>query len=140
MKGQYEELDRKWQAALRQISRLRNDRQREAKTHPRLREINEVIDLWKELCNHRNAETSPDRVLMVAPFLEKHGLEMCKRAVRGRAFDHYVTTRKNGTKKRHDGLDLIFRDADHFEESANRAPKESAPPDVLSEGRIKPPA
>lgn len=126
--GEYAELERKFRAAMREISRLKNDRGREAKTHPRLAEIKEVFDYWRQKCRHPKSKLDADRTLLIAPYIEEHGLELCKRAIDGAAFDCYVTRRKNGSAKRHDGIDLIFRSAEKYEEFVNRAPKAAPPP------------
>lgn len=100
-----------------------------------------VFNYWRETCNHARSVFTRDRFELIAPFLEKYGnarrdpeqrlIEaeaLCRRAIRGAAHDPFVTTRKNGSKKRHDGIDLIFRNADKFEEFCNRAPITAPPP------------
>jgi hypothetical protein len=85
-----------------------------------------VFEYWQATCRHPRATWNAERFFLVEPFVKKHGVEMCKRAVDGAAFDPFVTTRRNGSTKRHDGFDLIFRSVDKFEEFANRAPRKAA--------------
>jgi hypothetical protein len=86
----------------------------------------EVFEYWQRVCKHPRSAWSAERFFLVEPFLKKHGIEMCKRAVDGAAFDPFVTTRRNGSTKRHDSFDLVFRAPDKFEEFCNRAPRRPA--------------
>lgn len=108
--------------ARREIRRLKADRDAAAKGHPRLEEIRHVFDLWREECNHPRAKLDTDRTFVIAEALDNYDLATCELAIRGAAFDPFTTERKNGTTKRHDGLALIFRNADKVEEMCNRAP------------------
>jgi hypothetical protein len=103
---------------------LRRDKAAEAKAHPLWPDAVTVFKYWKKTCNHPKSAFSPDRFEQVRPFLEKHGIEVCKRAVDGAAFEPFTTKRRNGTTKRHDGWGLIFRatEPDKFEEFCNKAP------------------
>lgn len=83
----------------------------------------ELFEYWQSACNHPRAGWCADRFFLVEPFLKRHGIAICKRAVDGAAFDPFVTTRRNGSKKRHDGFELIFRSPEKFEEFCNRAPR-----------------
>jgi hypothetical protein len=78
-----------------------------------------------------------DRFELVRPWLEKLGdpkatpddrlaeaEALCKLAVDGIAFDHYVEQAKNGTQRHHTGFHLIFKEADQFEKRCNSAPRE----------------
>lgn len=106
---------------------LKRDKAAEAKGHRLWPMAVELFDHWRKACKHPRSTFSPERFEQARPFLEKHGLDLCKRAVDGAAYEPFCTTRKNGTVKRHDGWGLIFRPAepDKFEEFANRAPRES---------------
>lgn len=101
---------------------LKRDKAAEMRKDPLWPKAVELFSYWKDRCRHPRSTLTPDRFALVEPYLREHGLETCKRAVDGAAFDPFVTKRKNGTAKRHDGLDLIFRNADKFEEFVNRAP------------------
>lgn len=80
-----------------------------------------VFDYWKEKCKHRGVFDRA-RYKLVKPFLKRHPIELVYRAIDGAAYDCFTTKRKNGTTKKHDGFDLIFRDAQHFEDFCNKAP------------------
>lgn len=120
---------------------LKRDKDAEARESPVWPAAVRIFDYWRRECNHTRSEFSLDRFEMIRPFLErlsapKRGrseaaqarLEkaeaICKLAVDGIAHDPYVTTRKNGTKRFHNGWHLIFGEADQFEERCNAAPME----------------
>lgn len=111
---------------------LKRDKAVEAREHPLWPRAIEVFKHWKEKCKHPRCEFGPGRFEEIRPFLERHDVDTCKLAVEGAAFDPFVTTRKNGSKKRHDGWGLIFRNAepDKFEEFVNKAPRR-APTNLL---------
>lgn len=113
-----EELGRK----VKQIRELKRDREAEAKVHPQRAAIVEVFDHWRESCRHPNSKLDADRADLIAGKLKVYGLETCKRAVDGAAFDPFVTQRKNGKPQRHDGIKLVFGTAEKFESFVNRAP------------------
>lgn len=117
------------------FAELKRDKDAEAKDSPVWPAALRVFDYWRWECKHTRSAFTLDRFELIRPFLEKLGDQskpepdrlaeaeaLCKRAIDGAAFDPFVTERKNGSKKRHDGLDLIFRNADKMEEFCNRAP------------------
>lgn len=85
----------------------------------------EIFNYWREKCSHPGCKWDADRFYLIEPFLKKDGPELCKRAIDGAAFDPYVTTRRNGSKKRHDGWELIHRDRGKWEEFVNKAPRQA---------------
>lgn len=101
---------------------LKRDKAAEAKGSAYWPKAKEVFDYWCEVCKHPNSKFDAPRFELILPHLEEHGVELCKLACDGAAFDPFTTKRKNGKPKRHDGIGLIFRDADHFEDFCNRAP------------------
>lgn len=102
---------------------LKRDKEKEARQHELFPTAMEVFALWRKLCRHPKSSFSAERFEQVRPFLERHGRELVERAIRGAAHEAYETRRKNGSIKRHDGWELIFRNDDKFEEFANRAPR-----------------
>lgn len=102
---------------------LKRDKESEAQRSRYWPAALEVFEHWQTVCKHPRSGWSADRFFLVEPFLKKHGVEMCKRAIDGYAFDCFVTTRRNGSKRRHDGWELIFGDRGHFEEGVNKAPR-----------------
>jgi hypothetical protein len=101
---------------------LKRDKEAEAQRSRYWPAAREVFEHWQTVCNHPRSGWNADRFFLVEPFLKKHGVDMCKRAADGYAFDCFVTTRRNGSKRRHDGWELIFGDVGHFEEGVNKAP------------------
>ena len=100
---------------------LKRDRAAEARSHPLWPQALEVFKHWKEVCRHPKSSFTTSRFELIRPLLEKHGIDLCKLACDGAAFDPYETRRKNGSMKRHDGIHLVF-DEDKFEDFCNRAP------------------
>lgn len=101
------------------------DKQKAAKMNPLWAEAIELFRYWQEACDHKRSKWTVDRFELLEPYIREYGPKMCRRAIDGAAYDPFVTRRKNGSRRRHDGIDLIFRSADKFEEMVNRAPRES---------------
>lgn len=109
---------------------LERDKATEAREHPMWAPGEILFREWRTLCKHPNSKWTPDRFWDIEPFLtngkyaptEQGRIDLCRRAIAGAAFDCFVTQRKNGSAKRHDDWDLIFRNASKFEEFCNRAP------------------
>lgn len=118
-------LHRQLNSLARKNTELRRDRTRQAYDHEMWDDAVWLFSRWQKLCNHPKSVFTADRFWQVAPFLTNpaYGLEMCERAVAGAWFDPNKRPRANGSTKRYDDWGLIFRDADHVEEFANRAPK-----------------
>lgn len=118
-----ENITKELRKALRRERELRADREKEAELHPQRGEIVEVFEFWQAECRHPNAKLDADRTFAIAGMLKRYGLEICKRAVRGAAFDPFTAPRKNGSVQRFDGVDLIFRNSEKLENFANKAPR-----------------
>lgn len=120
---------------------LKRDKAAEAEKSPVWPAALRIFDHWRCECKHPRSEFSLDRFEMIRPFLEKLSApkrgrpdsaearlkkaeEICKLAVDGIAHDPFVTTRKNGSRRFHNGWHLIFGEADQFEERCNAAPIE----------------
>lgn len=116
---------------------LKRDKDAEAENSPYWPAALRVFDHWRQVCKHPRSVFTLDRFELIRPWLEKLGAKiedpverlafaeaMCKLAVDGIAHDPYITRRKNGTEKRHDGWHLIFDSAERFEERCNAAPLE----------------
>lgn len=114
---------------------LKRDKDAEAEESPCWPAAVRIFDHWRRACKHPRAVFTLDRFELVRPWLEKLGDKkadaetrlkeaevMCILAVDGIAHDPYITRRKNGTEKRHDGWHLIFEKAEKFEERCNAAP------------------
>jgi hypothetical protein len=117
---------------------LRRDKDAEAKESPVWPAAVRVFEYWRRQTGKtKRTVFTLDRFELVRPWLEKLGdpkaepakrLEeaeaLCKLAVDGIAFDHYVEKAKNGTDRHHVGFHLIFKEADQFEKRCNSAPRE----------------
>jgi hypothetical protein len=103
---------------------LKRDKEAEARDDPLWPNAVKLFKLWKSLTGSTRSKFRAERFEQVEPFLRDHGPEMCVRAIVGACFDPFVTTRKNGSKKKHWGWELIFRTAEKTEEMANRAPSD----------------
>lgn len=115
------ETIRRQSAALGQ-ARRQADPEKRAREHERWSVVSDLFDYWRRTCKHPNSRFSAKRFHQALPYVEAHGVEMCKRAIDGAAYDPWITARKNGTRKRHDDWSRIFKDDDIFEDHANRAP------------------
>lgn len=101
---------------------LKRDKEADAKKNTLWPAAVELFEYWQSVCKHPRAGWDADRFYLVEPFLKSDGMDLCRRAIDGAAFDPFVTTRRNGSKKRHDGWELVFRDRSKFEEFVNKAP------------------
>jgi hypothetical protein len=101
---------------------LKRDKEKEAREDPLWPEIIALFKLWQRLCNHPKSAFTPERFEEAKPHYERHGRELCERAIAGIAFDPYCAERKNGTVKRHDGWHLVFGKVEKFEECCCKAP------------------
>lgn len=100
------------------------DREREAREHPVYPHMEAIFAYWRNATGHTRSKYTAERFWLALPFLEKYGFERVLAAIDGAGFDPYITTRKNGTKKHHNGWELIFRSEDKFEEFERRVPPE----------------
>lgn len=106
------------------LSKLRLDKERDARNHPRWHEVRLVHEYWQRHCGHPRSKFNAERFWLMLPFFEEDGPELMQRAIDGAAYDPFVTKRKNNTVKRFDDVELIFRNRGKFEEFANRAPRD----------------
>lgn len=111
-------------------AKLARDAERDAREHRNWAAVAELFDFWRSECKHPRSRLNAERFALAQPYLDKDGAPMCRRAIQGAAFDPFITHRKNGKPKRHDGWDLIFRSREKFEEFCNRAPEPIAADDL----------
>jgi hypothetical protein len=110
------------------FNELKRDKVQGAKHHEHYSEVEIAFREWQRLCNHPRSPYTADRFWIALPFYEnpKYGLKLMIRAVKGAAYDAFEVERKNGSKKRFDEWERIFKDAGSFEDFCNRAPREGA--------------
>jgi hypothetical protein len=111
---------------------LKRSKDEEARQHPLWPDAVRLFKFYCELTGKpgkpRKLTWDVERFEMIAPFLKKHGLGMCERAIVGRVFDHFVGESKNGRPVHYHEWDRIFgragrrSAAENFEESCRRAP------------------
>lgn len=132
--GELEELDacpscKEYERDIRSknatITQLRRDRAAKARASDLWPVAIGLFDYWRDRCGHKRTKWKIERFEQVEPFLKEHGVDLCRLAIEGAAFDCFVTERKNGTLKRHDDWGLIFRpgDPDKFDEFVKKAPR-----------------
>lgn len=82
-----------------------------------------LFEVWKDLTGHTKSPFTTDRLNACLPYIKQYGVETVERAIAGIAYDPYETIQKNGSRKRFDGWELIFKNAGRFEDCACRAPR-----------------
>jgi hypothetical protein len=89
--------------------------------------INRIFNMWKQWCRHPRSPLDNDRADHIRKILMvktddgelAYTARDCALAILGAAAAPYVSTGAGG-RKRHDGIDLIFRNASKFEDFVNR--------------------
>ena len=83
-------------------------------TSDRSRQVHEVFDYWRLVLNHPQATLDDKRKRVIEKALRSWSVDQCKRAIDGcKASPFHMGENADG--KVHDGLALILRDAEHFE-------------------------
>lgn len=112
---------RAWRKRYHELER-RLDPEGSARKHPLYEDIRALFELWQAECDHPRSKFTADRFRLALPLFDSYGEETCVLAIRGAAYDPFTQQRRNGSTKRFDDWDLIFRSSDKLEEFANRAP------------------
>lgn len=128
MREQVKGIQRTNRGLILQMAQLRKDLEAEAKCTREWIVAQILFDFWRVACNHKSSQFTLERFQQVLPYLKKYDQKHLFMAIAGANYDPFETTRKNGTKKRHNGWELIFRDAAHVEEFACKCPKGFIPP------------
>jgi hypothetical protein len=131
LQDQLEGAEKELRAWRTRYANLKRDKDAEARKHPLWPQGVKAFQYWQKECRHPRSGFDADRFWAVLPFLkdtDHYGEEMVRRAIDGAAYDPYTTRRKNGTVKRHDDWELIFRTSGKVEEFANRAPLKKEDP------------
>ena len=84
-----------------------------------------LFEEWKRLCRHPRSRWDHTRFEVVRPFLRSDGYDLCLLAIEGAAFDPYTKARENGSVKRFDDWELVFKSRGKFEEFCSRAPADA---------------
>ncbi len=118
----YDVLEKKHRGALAEISRLKNDREVQAREHRLWTEAQAVFDWWRLACWHPKSQFKADTFYEVKPRLEEVGAVGVLKAVCGLAFDPTETRMKNGKMKKFDSWELMCRSQWKCEDFAERVP------------------
>lgn len=117
---------RGWAYRYRELER---DKEAEAKEHELFDVACDLFDLWRAAAGEAEGRAKPkkskfsaERFFLILPMLAKDGVDLCRRAIIGRTFDHFTAPRKNGSIEHFHEFERIFKDRKEFESSANRAP------------------
>ena len=130
LEGALSVTERKLRAAYSQISKLEQaaEPEKHAKKHPLYVEIEAVHTWWRLATGHFGVSFTAEDFDQALPRWKensKRGANPCipaLKAVVGAAFDPNTTTRRNGSEKRYDDWELIFRNQTKFREMQKRAP------------------
>ena len=110
---------RRQSAKIGSLTRRTETRWRE---HAQWQRAHRLFRIWQRATGHTKAQWSVPRFKECLPYLAVYEDETIVRAISGISYDAFETTRKNGTRQKHDSWELLFRSADKLEEWANRAP------------------
>ena len=147
LRAQVEALKHELTVKIAQIAKLKKDKVKERQQHKRRPEILSIFAEWQIECNHPRSGLTDDTFDCVLALLETRvvrgsaddgSCEGCastvydrvhfSRAIAGAKFDPFISTQKNGRKRRHDHLAKICEGGKTFESFCNRAPKGWRPP------------
>lgn len=157
LRGDFKNAQNDVKTKNRTIAELRRDKIRERLDYERYADVQRIATYWHRKCRPNDYAKAGRRVNPMAPdrfdavrgildqkkieivdgrrqYVEMYSLEDCRAAIDGATFDHFVKKRKNGSDQHFDDLELIFRDASHFEEFRARSPK---PPAVLASRSVE---
>jgi|GEM_PF-4858549 len=101
------------------------DKEAEARSHDLWKDAEKLFSYWRRRTGRTRPQFTADRFWLVLPFLLKDGADQCRRAIYGRAYDHYEARRKNGSIIRYYEWERIFGSRGEFEESVNRCPSDA---------------
>lgn len=110
---------RAWRARCNFLETDKEEKARKDKLWPRAEKL---FEEWQRLCRHPRSKWDYTRFEVVRPYLRSDGYDLCLLAIQGAAFDPYTKARENGSVKRFDDWELIFKNRGKFEEFCSRAP------------------
>lgn len=117
-KGHLENAEKDLRKARAHIRQLKEDAERERKLYAHRQLVIGIFDFWREATGHLRSKLDGDRFDAIRKALDADfSEEDCRLAIIGAAVDPFV----DGKGKRHDGLLLVFRNAEKIEDFANRA-------------------
>jgi hypothetical protein len=120
-------LERDVRTWIRRYDELRRDKEQEAREDALWPQAVRVFQAWQQATGHTRSTFNAERFFLIQPFLKntkQYGAEICLRAVAGIAYDCFSVKRKNGSVRKFDEWERVFKDARELEERANAAPKD----------------
>jgi hypothetical protein len=120
-------LERDVRTWIRRYDELRRDKEQEAREDALWPQAVRVFQAWQQATGHTRSTFNAERFFLIQPFLKntkQYGAEICLRAVAGIAYDCFSVKRKNGSVRKFDEWERVFKDARELEERANAAPRE----------------
>lgn len=108
---------------MRRYAELERDRDVEARESDLWAPAVILFKQWQRETGHPRCQWTTARFELIKPYLSRHGIELCEKAIKGHAYDPWTTQRKNGTERRFDSWELLWRDEAHFEEAVNKCPR-----------------
>jgi DnaB-like helicase N terminal domain len=146
-KATIRELRVQLKGAEKEIKRLRrenadltDDRDRKAREDGRYLSVQLLFEVWKTATGHKRSKFTTDRFEACARYLTKYGMATCEKAIAGIAYQHKVTTLKNGREEHADSWESCFWSAGSVERYANRAPRNWKPTLVDKTAEVRRPA
>lgn len=108
------------------IIELQVDREQRALEAPERPQVEVIHKLWKKATGKRRQLHFEDREAIAAA-IRKLGFALCIRALAGAKYDPYTRRLRNGTVKRYNDLETIFKSYAKVIDFAERAPKDWKP-------------
>lgn len=104
-----------------QIAAFKKDREKERQLSAHRAAVERVWQLYVETLNKPAMKLDGSRFDVIERTLKLgYELEHFRLAFLGAKHDPFTTKRANGTTKRHDGIELVCRSAEKFEEFCNK--------------------
>jgi len=85
-----------------------------------IEKINQVFECWQNTLNHPKAKLDDKRKQRIAKALQHYSVDECQLAIEGCSRTPH-NMGENDNKQKYDGIELIFRDAEHVERFINNA-------------------
>jgi hypothetical protein len=122
--AEYNALQGKFRSALAEITKLKSDREADARKHKYWSEAEALHDWWAIAVGRPGRSFGADEFYQVLPRLKEKrcGVIGVLQAIAGAAFDPGSKTTKSGRIERYDDWELINRSQGKQESFANRVP------------------
>lgn len=125
MNDQLEGAEREIRSWRARFADLQRDKEAKARRDALWPKAERLFEEWQRLCRHPRSKWDYTRFEVVRPYLRSDGYDLCLLAIQGAAFDPYTKARENGSVKRFDDWELVFKSRGKFEEFCSRAPAEA---------------